>query len=262
MTLRLASPLAVLAALFLACAPAHAQSPKMSADDAKFDLQMRRWLDANPDVVLDAIRKHVEKEQDRQAKEKDEVVLKLDRELADPSQGPVIGDPKAKVTVTYVLDAACTYCRRMVPVMQRLADEKDVRVVQRWVPFLTPSSEYGARVATLVWKHHPTRYAEFYTAVMSLKDGLSNEAIDKVVAKVLGEDAVALIKSESTGSAGEPAAAAVAANLELAHRAGIEGTPFIYVQGAGRDGIFRGAVPFERIAKALEKARSSEKAPN
>ena len=46
-------------------------------------------------------------------------------------------------------------------------------------------------------------------------------------------------------------------NLDLATRAKVAGTPFFYIDGLGRPGIFRGAVPANILQEAIEKARVS-----
>lgn len=252
---RLAAALALSAAAFVT--PLQAQEAPL--DEARVEEMIRRFVDDNPEYILQAINRYVAGQQERERVEADEIVRQFGDDLARTDNAPVLGDPDAAVTIVYVLDAACGYCRQMTPVFKNIVEANpDVRIVHRWVPFLSPASEYAARVATVVWTRHQARYHEFYTVLMNERGPLTNEMVDAAVVSVIGADASGPIKEEVViGSESEIVAATVLGNLELAQRAQIRGTPFIYVPDAGSGSIFRGAAPTDRIQAAVDAARTA-----
>lgn len=242
-------------AVALAVAPALGQS----FDSPEFDAAVRRFIEANPQVVLDSVNAYVEKQRlEKEAADAD-AFLSMADEFTGVEGLPVVGNPDGAITMVYVLDAACTYCRRMTPVVSSLLEKNpDLRIVQFWVPFLTPASEYAGRVAGLVAERYPGKYGEFYHQLMLKTAGLTNEIVDDVIAQTIGADAVDIIRADvTTGSMSTTYADKVQANLSLSQRALISGTPFMWVEGTGRDGLFRGAAPEARIQAAIEKARAA-----
>jgi protein-disulfide isomerase len=241
----------------LALSPAAHAGP---FEGPEFDKAMTRWIENNPEVVLKAINSYVERQKDAEAKQADDVVLKLASELSDPGKWtPVLGSKSGKIVLIEVIDANCVFCRRMEPDMHKvIADNPDLRVIRRYVPFLSPSSEYAARMASLVWRRHEGRYADFDKALMAEKTNLSTDSVDRIVGTVLGSEAVMVLKSElASGMVRQELDEHISTALELTHRAKINGTPFTMIVGAGRDGLFRGAVPAPRLQAAIDKARAA-----
>lgn len=226
----------------------------------EFEQALRKWIEANPDVVLRSINAYVAKEKEREAQVADDIVLKLESELADPGKWtPVLGSLSGSVVLVEVIDANCVFCRRMEDDIARLiAKNPDLKVVRRYVPFLSPSSDYAARMATMVWKRHQGRYGEFDRLLMGQKQSLTTESIDRIATTVIGHDAMLALKSEiSSGTTRAELDGVIASGLELTHRGKINGTPFVMVVGAGREGLFRGAVSADRIQIAIDKARGT-----
>lgn len=228
----------------------------------EFEQAMRKWVENNPDVVLRSINAYVAREKERETQQSDEIALKLEAELADPGKWtPVLGAQNGAIVLVDVVDANCVFCRRMEEDIAKLiAKNPDLKVVRRYVPFLSPSSDYAARMAAIVWRRHQGRYAEFDRLLMGQKLSLTNEAIDRIAATVIGQEAMLSLKSEiSSGATRAELDGVIASSLELTHRGKINGTPFMMVVGAGRDGLFRGAVAGDRIQVAIDKARTSLK---
>lgn len=226
----------------------------------EFEKAVTRWIENNPEVVLKSINGYVARQKDAEAKQADDVVLKLATELSDPGKWiPVLGSKSGKIVMIEVVDANCVFCRRMEPDMHKvIADNPDLKVIRRYVPFLSPSSEYAARMASLVWRRHEGRYADFDKALMAEKTNLTTESVDRIVGTVLGSEAVLVLKSElAAGLVRQELDEHISTALELTHRAKINGTPFTMIVGAGREGLFRGAVPAPRLQEAVDKARAA-----
>lgn len=224
----------------------------------EFDAAVQRFIENNPQVVLNSVNGYVARQQAAQAAEADALYLShADQFFA--GEFPTIGNPNGTITLAYVLDAACAYCRRMTPVLAEIIqDNPDVRIIQRWVPFLGPASQYGARVATLVWQRYPDRFTDFYHEMMTKAVPLTNDVVNSVVEDVLGADVAAILISDVAGEVDGPSLAkTVDGNLELATSADIRGTPFIHIEGTKSEGMFRGAVTSEVLQAAIDAARAA-----
>ena len=243
------------AAALLSClaAPAYAQT----AGTPEFDAAVESYIRAHPEVLLETINRYAAEQEARKAEAEDNAFLQMSGEFF-AGDLPILGDPNGAVTMVYVLDAACTYCRRMTPVVAEILEKNpDVKIVQHWVPFLTPASEYAGRVASLISERFPDKYAEYYHDLMLKTAGLTNDIVDSVVAQVLGADAAGVIRSDvMAGADSIRLAGIVQRNLDLASRGKVAGTPFFYIDGLGREGIYRGAVPANILQEGIDKARA------
>lgn len=69
-------------------------------------------------------------------------------ELYYPALNTVAGNPFGKISIVEFFDYRCSYCRKLVPVLQNLiANNAQVRVVYRDYPLLGENSILAARVA-------------------------------------------------------------------------------------------------------------------
>lgn len=246
--------LAVATALAILASPA-AAGP---LDGPDFDAAVQRYIEAHPEVILNAINGYVAKQQASKDEALDNAFLSMTDAFLNSGNKTIIGNPSGKVEMVYVLDGACTYCRRMTPIIADLvAKNPDLKIVQYWVPFLTPASEYAGRVAALIAERYPDKYPEFYHQLMLKTAGLTNDVVDDAIVAALGRDVLDIVHHDvTTGSTSEEYQASVQTNLSLAQRASIDGTPFMWIAGTGREGLFRGAVPETNLQQAIEKARA------
>jgi protein-disulfide isomerase len=234
-----------------------------SQADAHLEDVVRTYIEQHPDVVFNAVNRYVAETREKQSQAQSVDVVAAEGEMAQAEGLPVIGDPKAKVTMVYFLDAACGYCRSMTPALEDLvAKHPDLKIIHRYVAILTPVSEYAARVAGVVSTRYATRYRDFYKALMSKHDKLTTEVVDDAVAETLGKEAVEQVKTEATATpAGGPnrAGQTVQNNGALANRLHVQGTPFFDVLGIGPDGVVHGATSPDVLAHAVEKAGALKK---
>lgn len=260
-----ASALLLAAATLLgAQSAAHAQAPAprpAPAAESPSDAQIRKWVEEHPDLIIQALNKYVAEQRRKEQAEGDKATLALSGEILDATSAPYVGKADAKVTVAYVLDAECGYCKQMTPLLEEfLAKNPDVRIVHRWVKYLSPSSEYAGRASALVWKRYPAAYHAFYREVMGHKGRLGEDGVDKALDKAVGAEAALQLRAEiRTGASREEIGEAVTAATNLAHRAGIQGTPTFVVSGLGSEGVLRGAQQPDALQVAIDKARGARR---
>ncbi len=165
-------------------------------------------------------------------------------QLVTPAD-PAVGDPHGDVTIVEFFDTRCPYCRRLEPVVDGfLNQDKKVRLVYKDLPILGPASVLGSKA--LLAAQMQNAYAPMRAAVMKLPPDTTLAQIE-TAAKSLGLDWPRLAHDMEDPSV----QARIDANLDLAHRLGIEGTPALIVG----DTLVPGAVNLAELRKAVADVR-------
>ncbi|HEY4040828.1 MAG TPA: DsbA family protein [Rhodopila sp.] len=158
---------------------------------------------------------------------------------------PVVGDPYGDVTIVEFFDTRCPYCRKLEPVMDGfLAKDNKVRLVYKDLPILGPASVLGTKALLAAQKQNA--YAKMREAVMKLPPDTTLAQIE-AAARGLGLDWGRMAKDMEDPDV----QARIDANLKLAHRLGIQGTPALVI---GND-LIPGAVDLPELQKAVAEAR-------
>lgn len=199
----------------------------------------RDYILANPEVLPEAM----DRLQSQQRLARLEPVRD---ELETPFPGAVLGNPQGKITLVEFSDYACGYCRQSVDdVKQLVAANPDLRVVVREFPILSAQSAEAARMGLAAAQQG--KYAPYHDAMFRLGPP-SAETIEQA-AREAGLDLAAAQATIASGAL-DPF---LQANMELASRLGISGTPG-WVVG---DRIIDGAVGRTALDEAIEEARQS-----
>lgn len=166
--------------------------------------------------------------------------------LEKPFAGAWAGSAKPRVTLVMFTDYNCTYCRASAPDVEKLlATEPDLRIVFREIPILGPQSLAAARAALVVAKQDQGRYWAFHRAIYA-----AGRPDDATIAALVGKAGFDLKLLPVQGKA-EDITAEIAANLKLAGRIGVDGTPGFVVG----DRLLSGAVGYDRLKAAVDAAK-------
>ncbi len=238
---------AVLTLLSLA-AVAHAQQGAQQADSftpsqrAEIVAILRHALAADPSILRDAAAALRADEGARQAAVVAQAKLELTRNAADP----VAGDAAGSVTLVEFYDLRCPYCRRMLPVIaELLRRDPKLRLVYKDIPILGPPSVLGARAVLAAQRQGG--YRRLHDAIMSA--GSPNITPESLQAEAV---AAGLDWPRLQRDMADPAITErIEANVTLAHRIGVEGTP-AYVVGSR---LLPGGVGIAELQAAVAAAR-------
>jgi protein-disulfide isomerase len=197
----------------------------------------RDWLLAHPEILPEMAEAY-------QANESKARLADVSDDVTRPFPGAVLGNPKGTVTLVEFTDYGCTFCRQSVADVKALiAANPDLRVVMREWPIFAGSQE-AARMALAAAQQG--KYAAFHDAMFL--HGPPSEATIAIAAKAAGLDMDA-----ARAFAGSRAADfELEKNIALARQLGFDGTPS-WVAG---DKVFAGAIGRERLAEAVEAART------
>jgi protein-disulfide isomerase len=156
----------------------------------------------------------------------------------------VDGNPNGDVTLVEFTDYGCGFCRASVADVQRLiAADKNLRVVFREVPILSPASMDAAKWALAAAKQG--KHKAFHAAMFA--GDRPGAASIQAAARAAGLDMARAqrdIKSQAV-------LAEIEANQNLMQTIGVGGTP-TFVVG---DQILEGALGYDALKAAIAKAR-------
>ncbi|MGH1353367.1 MAG: DsbA family protein, partial [Methyloligellaceae bacterium] len=188
---------------------------------AQFETLIRDYLMKNPEVIRDAIQALQKKELEKRAALKQQLIEGNAAMISNDSTDPFIGNPDAKAVVVEFFDYNCGYCRRALPTAAKLIDnDKRVKYVFKEFPILSENSRLASEVSMAVWKIDPKKYRDFHWGIMK-SPGRANETVLKKQIETIGMKWDEVIKVAK----GKEVKAKLDANIELARKLGIDGTP-------------------------------------
>jgi protein-disulfide isomerase len=217
-----------------------------SIDDASFGDAVERYLLAHPDV-LDRVSVALasQKEEARRTRDR-EAIDRIAADIFSSPDDPVLGNPEGDVTLVELFDYNCTYCRSSMPeIAALLAQDKQLRLVLKEFPILSPGSVQAARVGVLVAKEDVDYWA-FHEALFSGRGQVDGEAALKA-AQALGLDASSLRTSLESADVTK----VLDGNYEVADALKVTGTPTFIIG----DEIISGAVGYEALRARIESMR-------
>jgi protein-disulfide isomerase len=253
------TPLRAVVAVFLAAlcilaappAPAHDPSAMTDSERAAFNTAIRSYLLDNPEVLIEAFRVLEERElAAREASDGDSIRAEAASLLQDPASWSG-GNPDGDVVIVEFIDYRCGYCRQAHEQVRDLVEsDGGIRLVVKEFPILGPDSEASARFAIAVLQlAGAERYAKAHEALIALRGPASPQALN-ALAEDLGLDAPTIRAHMST----EAVDRVIAANIALARRLAIEGTPSYVVGGA----LVRGFPQRDGLEAMVAEARAAE----
>ena len=203
---------------------------------------VRDYILEHPEILPEAMKRMQERELAAR-------IAPLRSALETPYAGAVLGNPNGTLTLVEFSDYACPYCRLSVPEVEALiAANKDLKVVLREEPVLSPQSGDAARMALAAADQG--KFAAFHKAMFTY-DKLSLQAID-AAAQTAGLDLARAKADIAKGKFDYE----LQNNLRLADAVGFTGTP-AWVIG---NEAYSGALDRAALAEAVTKARAAKKA--
>ncbi len=214
---------------------------------------IKSYLLQNPEVLRDAITELDAKEKTAEADARKRALKDLAGPLVDAPDGFVIGNPKGAVTIVEFFDYNCGYCKRALGDLDRLMkDNKDLRVILRDFPILSPNSVDAAIVAGAAHQQFAgDRFWDYHRKLLGMR-GLVGKDQALSVAKEMGADMGKL----ATDAAQPAIRTAIQGSDTLAKTLSLNGTPS-YVIG---DDVQIGAVGYDDLNKTIGNVRKCGKA--
>ncbi len=194
--------------------------------DTVSSASVRQALMSDPKMLLDAFNVLKAQEQAAQTEASKSLVNAAKTELLAPSFG-FLGNPTGTHVVSEFFDYQCIHCREAVPsVAQAIHDDPQLKIIFRVIPILGPESAYAARMAAAAAKQG--LYMKIHDALMALPIPM-NRAMADAAAQAAGADMTKLHADMMSADVTK----SIEANLSLARRVGVSGTPSFAMPGRG-----------------------------
>lgn len=198
---------------------------------------VRAYILENPEIITEAV----------EILQKREVAKRMEAAggaLTKAFPGAVGGNPDGAITLVEFTDYNCGFCRSSVADLNRLTgSEKDVRIVYRELPILSPTSRDAARWALAAAKQG--KHKAFHDAMFAA--GPANQQTIATAARRAGLDMARAAKDAASAEVN----AEIERNLSMMQQIGFNGTPTFIVG----DQILEGALGYDTLRAAVEKAR-------
>lgn len=225
-------------------------SPFTPAEIEALHAEIRTYLLANPEIVMEMVKILDERQKTAAATDDKQLIAANADAIFDDGFSWVGGNPDGDFTIVEFLDYQCGYCRKAYPEVAELL-EKDggIRLIVKEMPILGPGSDLAARaaVATLVTEG-PEAYGRLHDELMTANGQISDASLDRAFerADVDGEKARAAMEDQEVTRR-------IDETLTLAKTLGISGTPTFVVA----DTMIRGYIPLDQMQTLIEQARSA-----
>ncbi len=241
--------LAVAIALPLGAAVAPVHADTRFDDDQKQEIRkiVRDYLIRNPEVIVEALQEMRRRDEAaKQAATKKALEQSRDALLRNAAD-PVGGNLKGNTTVVEFFDYNCGWCKRAYPhLLAATKTDGNIRIVFKEYPILAPSSRLAARAALASARQG--KYRKMHDLLMRHRGAL-DEAKIMAIAERAGLD----IPKLKADMAAREIEAAIDANLELAARIGIRGTPAFVIGSKVIPGMMRTRQYPAEIARARKE---------
>ncbi|WP_439525566.1 DsbA family protein [Roseovarius mucosus] len=219
------------------------------ADRTLLRAEIREYLLANPEVIMEAVAVLEQREAKGQA-EADSDLVKVNAEALfnDPNSW-VGGNLDGDLTLVEFMDYRCSYCRRAhEDVKGLLAADGNIRFIIKEFPILGEESVMASRFAIATRQvAGDEAYASVHDALMAYSGSMSEAGFTRL-ADSLGLDAPAIIAEMNSDAVTQ----VIAANHALGQRMQISGTPS-FVMG---DQMLRGYLPQGAMQRIADEIRA------
>jgi protein-disulfide isomerase len=206
---------------------------------------VREYLLNNPELLREVL-EELEKKEAAEGSAKQKVAIKENADqIFRSSLDLVAGNPNGKVTMVEFFDYNCGYCKRAMPdVMRMVEEDKDLKLVIKEFPILGPGSLVAAKAALASKKQE--KYLDFHLALLGHEGHLEADTVMEI-ATTVGLDVAKLKADMETEEVGN----ILEANMSLAQKLGIQGTPAFIVD----ETLIPGAIGYEALAASVKQVR-------
>lgn len=207
------------------------------AERAATEAIVRAYILENPEIITEAV----------EILQKRDVARRMESAggaLTNAFPGAVGGNPDGAITLVEFTDYNCGFCRSSVADLNRLiGSEKDVRIVYRELPILSPTSRDAARWALAAAKQG--KHKAFHDAMFAA--GPASADTINAAARRAGLN----MERAAKDAASAEVSAEIERNLAMMQQIGFNGTPTFIIG----DQMLEGALGYDALKAAVEKAR-------
>jgi protein-disulfide isomerase len=219
------------------------------AERAAFQQEVRDYLVAHPEVLVEAMDALQVQQQAAQADTDKQVVAENQAELLQDANSWVGGNPQGDITLVEFMDYRCGYCRKSFEEVEQLVKaDGNIRFVVKEFPILGEDSVISSRFAVAVRQlHGDAAYKKAHDALITLRGQPDKPNLEKLAGD-LGFDPAPILEKMSSAEV----TAILKANHAMADKLDISGTP-TFILG---DQVVRGYMPLDAMQQMVADERA------
>ncbi|MCY7320350.1 MAG: thioredoxin domain-containing protein [Phormidesmis sp. CAN_BIN36] len=215
----------------------------------QLEQQVLEIIRKHPEVVLESVRNYQKQQQDQQQKAQQSFIQDMKTNpKAVIGQSPTTGAKAAKVVLVEFSDFQCPYCSAAHATLKQFMakHQNDVTLVYKHFPLTSIHSE-ALPAAKAAWAAgQQGKFWDYHDALFTQQKRLS-DAFYQETAKSLGLDMQRFNQDRSS----KLAEAAIAQDVQMAEKLGVDGTPFFVMNG----NVFSGSVELGDLETTLAKVK-------
>jgi protein-disulfide isomerase len=242
---KLAGMLLLSWALFSCSAPVKADNPI----SPELEKQVLEIIRKHPEVILESVQAYQRQQQEQQRQAQQAFIQNMKTNpQAVIGQSPTTGAKNGKVVLVEFSDFQCPYCGAAHETLKQFMakHQDDVTLVYKHFPLTSIHAE-ALPAAKAAWAAgQQGKFWEYHDVLFTQQKNLS-EAFYQETARNLGLD----LQRFNRDRASKAAEAAIAQDVQMAEKLGVDGTPFFVMNGA----VLSGSVELSELEATLAKIK-------
>lgn len=166
----------------------------------------------------------------------------------------IYGNPNGQVVITKYFDYQCPHCRTLTPVVDSVAAKnKDVKIISRVIPILSPESWYVARAAIAAKYQGRAKFNRFNEQLMAQR-----RFITPGLTLSLARNAGINIKQLKKDMASKKVTAEIRSNVKVSRQRGVHQIPVMFIAKSKTPGQYKrilGDASYSAIQNAVNSVR-------
>ena len=217
----------------------------------ELNLLIKEYILKNPEIIIEAIEIYQKKQNFKLIDKEKKLIKSLRSEILDDKNSYQYGDKNSKTTIVEFIDYNCGYCKRNHNIIMKfLKKNDDVRYIVKELPILGERSILASKFAILIYlKDGPEVYQKFFNFLMT-----HNNQLNFQILKSFASKAGSIIKDFDNQINIQKVNSVIAANLLLAEKLSINGTPTFIIGNS----IIRGFISNEELQEIIDNVRKKQ----
>lgn len=226
-------------------ASSNASAP--AADKETIEKIVHDYIMANPEVIVESVKKWQDGEQERQLESAKDIIKEKHDAIYNDKTDAYGGNPKGDVVIVEFFDYNCPACKMMFKGLDELVKkDSNVKVIFKEMPIFGEQSNQNSAVGLAVAELAPEKYFAFHEGMMAHEGRISPEqSIRIAVGLGLKEDEIRKTMEK------ESVAKKIQETHLLANDLQIRGTPALVIG----DKLIPSAVDYNSLKQLVEGER-------
>ena len=214
---------------------------------------VKKYIDENPEAIMRSIENYYAAKADETRAMQKNIIIKLKDQIYNNLSDPKIGNPKGSIKIVEFFDYACSFCRKMLPINQKIMDDyPDVQIILKELPIMGDWSLVASKAALAVSMIDNNKYSNFHSRLLSIGDRTEDSIMQAAIAEGIDinkmKESMQKVEIEDI----------IQTNLKLSADLKIRGTPAYIIN----NNVLPGALSYAEMKSALEAAGAKKASSN